>query len=150
MTQNFSSLVPRKKLFFTKRNMQALVDPDGLVRTVTVAYSLLSDLPSKDRLEYKGIKKKILKVPVQRLVLILPVEERDSKSDTKSFPGGQAGTAPREEVVGDLSDTEQLAQLGGEGHGSDEGTQAGEGDMLLLEEDLMEEPLTWQQPLMSM
>ena len=111
MTQNFSSLVPRKKLFFTKRNMQALVDPDGLVRTVTVAYSLLSDLPSKDRLEYKGIKKKILKVPVQRLVLILPVEERDSKSDTKSFPGGQAGTAPREEVVGDLSDTEQLAQL---------------------------------------
>ena len=39
MTQNFSSLVPRKKLFFTKRNMQALVDPDELVRTVTVAYS---------------------------------------------------------------------------------------------------------------
>ena len=72
---------------------------------------LLSDLPSKDRLEYKGIKKKILKVPVQRLVLILPVEERDSKNDTKSFPGGQAGTAPHEEVVGDLSDTEQLAQL---------------------------------------
>ena len=25
-----------------------------------------------------------------------------------------------------------------------------EGDMLLLEEDLMEEPLTWQQPLMIM
>ena len=50
---------------------------------------MLSDLPSKDRLEYKGIKKKILKVPVQRLVLILPVEERDSKSDTKSFLGGR-------------------------------------------------------------
>ena len=89
MTQNFSSLVPRKKLFFTKRNMQALVDPDELVRTVTVAYSLLSDLPSKDKLEYKGIKKKILKVPVQRLVLSLPVEERDSKVIPSLFLGSR-------------------------------------------------------------
>ena len=43
-----------------------VVDADGLVRTVTVQYSLLSELPSKDRLLYKGVKKKLLVVPVQR------------------------------------------------------------------------------------
>ena len=125
MSQNFSSLVPRQKWFFSKRNMQVgdvvlihyegktrpgtyrlgivksvVVDPDGLVRTVTVQYSLLSELASKDRLLYKGVKKKLLVVPVQRLVLILPVEERDLDGDIKSSPGGQAGTAPHEEVEG--------------------------------------------------
>ena len=124
-SQNFSSLVPRQKWFFSKRNMQVgdvvlihyegktrpgtfrlgivksvVVDPDGLVRTVTVQYSLLSELISKDRSLYKGVKKKLLVVPVQRLVLILPVEERDLDGDVKSSPGGQAGTAPHEEVVG--------------------------------------------------
>ena len=45
------------------------------------------------------------------------------------LPGGQAGTAPCEEVVGCLSDTDQLAQLGGEGHGSDECAQDGQQDV---------------------
>ena len=58
-------------------------DRDGLVRTVTVQYSLLADLPVQDRLLYRGVKKKKLRVPVQRLVLILPEEERylSSKDD---------------------------------------------------------------------
>ena len=51
------------------------VDEDGLVRTVKVSYSLLRELPEKDRLKYKGITKKMIEVAVQRLVLIVPVEE---------------------------------------------------------------------------
>ena len=66
-----------------------VVDSDGLVRTVEVEYSLLSELPTAERLLYKGIAKKKLTVAVQRLVLILPVEERD----LNSFCGGQADKA---------------------------------------------------------
>ena len=75
MAQNFSSLVPRQKWQFEKRNMcvgdvvllsyvgkcrpatyrlgvvvAVVVDDDHLVRTVTVEYSLLSELPVADRL----------------------------------------------------------------------------------------------------
>ena len=72
-------------------------DADGCVRTVTVEYSILSELSEKDRLEYKGITKKRLRVPVQRLVIILPVEERDTDTSTSEgiqnySPGGTAGT----------------------------------------------------------
>ena len=75
-------------------------DRDGLVRTVTVQYSLLADLPVQDRLLYRGVKKK-LRVPVQRLVLILPVEERNlSSKDDNFLSGEQAGTAPHKEDVG--------------------------------------------------
>ena len=48
---------------------------DMLVHTCTVLYSLLAELKPADRLKYKGVTKKQLRVPVQRLVLILPVEE---------------------------------------------------------------------------
>ena len=93
MSQNFSSLVPRQKWFFEKRNLRVgdvvliqyegkctpgtyrlgvvceiEVSPDGLVRTVTVDYSLLADLPDDERHLYKGITKKRIRVPVQRLV----------------------------------------------------------------------------------
>ena len=115
MAQNFSSLVPRQKWFYEQRNVrvgdvvlvqyegkcrpatyrlavviEVEVDADGLVRTVSVEYSLLTELPFSERLEYKGITKKRLKVPVQRLVLVLPVEERNEDS----FPGGMAGGVP--------------------------------------------------------
>ena len=132
MAQNFTSLVPRQKWFLEKRNMRVgdvvliqyegkckpatyrlgivtdlEVDPDGLVRTVVVEYSLLSELSEADRFSYKGVTKKKLKVPVQRLVLILPVEERDN-----FLPGGQAGQdpAPLNEVCsegqGEVGDAE--------------------------------------------
>lgn len=112
---NFSSLVPRQKWFYEQRNVRVgdvvlvqyegkfrpatnrlavviavEVDADGLVRTVSVEYSLLSELPVSERLEYKGITKKWLKVPVQRLVLVLPVEKRTDDS----FPGGMTGCVP--------------------------------------------------------
>ena len=54
------------------------VDEDGLVRTCVVRYRLVrSDLPKEDMMIYfKGLKCKSIRVPVQRLVMILPVEEQ--------------------------------------------------------------------------
>ena len=119
MAQNFSSLVPRQKWQVERRNMRkgdvvlisyfgkcrpatyrlgvvvsVVVDEDKLVRTVKVEYSLLSDLSVADRLAYKGVTKKRITVAVQRLCLILPVEEREGISS----PGGQAGGDPPDEV----------------------------------------------------
>ena len=81
-------------------------DEDGLVRTVVVEYSLLSELPFSMRSAYKGITKKRIKVSVQRLVLILPVEERfgcDGQADPAALDEG--GHVPvqdpgKEDVVG--------------------------------------------------
>ena len=54
------------------------VDEDGLVRTCVVQYRLVrSDLPKEDMMIYfKGLKCKSIRVPVQRLVMILPIEEQ--------------------------------------------------------------------------
>ena len=143
MAQNFSSLVPRQKWQFEKRNMcegdvvlisyvgkcrpatyrlgvvvAVVVDDDHLVRTVTVEYSLLSELPVADRLAYKGVSKKRITVPVQRLCLILPVEEREGISSS----GGQAGAASNqhdcvsEEKVDDQHD-DAMGELGDDEHG---------------------------------
>ena len=122
MAQNFSSLVPRQKWFYERRNMvvgdvvllqyegkcrpatyrlavvvSVEVASDGLVRTVTVEYSLLAELPASERLLYKGVTKKRVRVSVQRLVLILPVEEWDQDL----HPGGMASgvLAPPNEVL---------------------------------------------------
>ena len=55
------------------------VDEDGLVRTCKVAYRLVrSDMPAEDmRIYFKGLKYKKLRVPIQRLCVILPVEEQE-------------------------------------------------------------------------
>ena len=127
MAQNFSSLVPRQKWQVERPNMRegdmvlisyvgkcrpatyrlgvvvsVVVDEDKLVRTVKVEYSILSDLCVADRLAYKGVTKKRITVAVQRLCLILPVEEREGISS----PGGQAGGDPPAEVSG--SDVQQV------------------------------------------
>ena len=117
--QNFSSLVPRQKWFSERRNIcigdialikyegkskpgtfrlgvvrEVEMSPDGLVRTVIVEYSLLSEISEADRHNYVGITKKKIPLPVQRLVLILPVEEQFS-----SVEGEKADTAaPLDEV----------------------------------------------------
>ena len=49
------------------------LDSDNLVRTCTVAYRLITSSNS-DTLD--GITRKEIRLPVQRLVLILPVEEQ--------------------------------------------------------------------------
>ena len=58
------------------------LDSDGLVRTCEVAYRLVRcDLPVAElRLYLKGLKYKRIRVPIQRLCVILPVEEQDGPS----------------------------------------------------------------------
>ena len=51
-------------------------DRDSLVRMCVVKYSLLQHLPEKQRMEYRGITEKFIRVAIQRLVMILPVEEQ--------------------------------------------------------------------------
>ena len=65
-------------------------DQDQLVRTVTVVYSLFQEVESSKIRTLESVTKKKIRVPVQRLVLILPVEEK--------LPGGRA-----EELPGDPS-----------------------------------------------
>ena len=52
------------------------VDPDQLVRTCLVRYSLVQHMSGKDRLSYKGLTVKYIRVAIQRLLIILPVEEQ--------------------------------------------------------------------------
>lgn len=99
--QNFSSLIPTQRWVLSQRNISVddivLVmyssksspgtyrlarvigvekdEVSGLVHTCEVVYSLLAELKQEEVAEYKGITKKTLRVPIQRLVLILPVEE---------------------------------------------------------------------------
>ena len=105
--QNFSSLVPRQKWLCEKRNMKvddvvliqyegkskpgsyrlgvvvdAQEDLDGCVRTVVVEYSILSELSQQEKSSYGSVSKKRLVAPVQRLVLILPVEEQVDRQAT--------------------------------------------------------------------
>ena len=58
------------------RIIKTEVDADGLVRTCIVRYSLIQHLTKKEKLIYKGVTKKYIRVAIQRLVLILPVEEQ--------------------------------------------------------------------------
>ena len=83
---------------------------DGLVRTVVVAYSLVGELPYEERDQYKNITKKKILVPVQRLVMILPIEEQDVFGERAGEP------APLNEVIGGNG-------LGVEGCSGDIGTR---------------------------
>ena len=58
------------------------VDLDGLIRTCVVGYRIVrSDMPVEElRLYYKGLKFKRIRVPVQRLIILLPVEEQEEPS----------------------------------------------------------------------
>ena len=104
--QNFTSLVPTQRWQHERRSLRVgdvvlvqysgksspgtyrlarvirveVDSVDGLVHTCVVMYSLLAELRQQDRYKYKGVTKKEIRVPVQRLVLILPVEEAEVKS----------------------------------------------------------------------
>ena len=71
------------------------VDADGLVRTCIVRYSLIQHLTEKEKLIYKGVTKKYIRVAIQRLVLILPVEEQ---MDIEAVDSDEEAMA--EELVG--------------------------------------------------
>ena len=138
--QNFTSLVPTQRWQRERRNIcvgdvvlvhytsksfpgtyrlarvkQVEVDEvDGLVHTCTVVYSLLAELKPKDRAEYKGITKKELRVPVQRLVLILPIEEaevqRDKVLDEEAEEGVEADVTSEPEVEeAEVASVQELA-----------------------------------------
>ena len=52
------------------------VDRDNLVRTCTVDYKLVKPITDSNKNTVKDVVSKQVRVPVQRLVLILPVEEQ--------------------------------------------------------------------------
>ena len=100
--QYFTSLIPTQKWLKAKRNMcpgdivlieyksksfpgsyrlgrvkDVEVDPnDNLVRTCTVVYKLVKPSARNSRDIFKDITSKEIRLPVQRLILILPVEEQ--------------------------------------------------------------------------
>ena len=55
---------------------QVEVDGDGLVRTCTVKYKLVKPITPNNKETVEDVVSKEVRVPVQRLVLILPVEEQ--------------------------------------------------------------------------
>ena len=98
--QHFQSLVPRQKWHQERRNVQVgdvvliyyakktspgsyrlgivrkiFTSKDDLVRTAVCEYSLIRELTRQQRTAYTGITRKTITVPVQRLVIILPLEE---------------------------------------------------------------------------
>ena len=101
--QDFHNLVPTKKWRVEKRNMRlgdvdliiytgksksaeyklgrvvsVEVDQDQLVRTCLVRYSLVQNMPKKERDSYKGVSVKDIRVAIQRLVIILPRRSRQT------------------------------------------------------------------------
>ena len=99
--QCFDSLLPTRKWFDTKRNIsvddivlikyssksfpgtyrlgrvkKVDVDSDNLVRTCTVRYHLVKQITALNSDTVKDVTHKEVCVPIQRLVLILPVEEQ--------------------------------------------------------------------------
>ena len=99
--QYFDSLVPTQKWIKAKRNMcigdivlieyktksfpgtyrlgrvkEVIVDADELVHTCTVVYKLIRSRSATLRDISKDITTKEVQLPVQRLILILPVEEQ--------------------------------------------------------------------------
>ena len=99
--QCFDSLIPTRKWIDAQRNMQVgdivliqyssktapgtyrlgrvinvETDEDNLVRTCTAKYNLIKPVVASNRDSLKDVVRKEIRVPVQRLVLILPVEEQ--------------------------------------------------------------------------
>ena len=77
-------------------------DEDGLVRTCVVEYRLVrADIPhSEMKIYLKGLKHKKIRVPVQRLCLILPVEEQNGCSINTS----------KEKIVHYKTDTTEIVE----------------------------------------
>ena len=99
--QCFDSLIPTRKWLEARRNMKVgdvvLIqyssksapgtyrlgrvtaverDEDNLVRTCLVRYHLLKPITNDNRKSTDDVVRKELRVPIQRLILILPVEEQ--------------------------------------------------------------------------
>ena len=89
------------------------LDSDGLVRTCEVAYRLVRcDLPVEElRLYLKGLKYKRIRVPIQRLCVILPVEEQEGPSFLRrSVEETMRSDMNREDVDGVHSDKDKVEE----------------------------------------
>ena len=88
------------------------VDEDGLVRTCVVQYRLVrADLPKEDMLIYfKGLKCKSIRVPVQRLVMILPVDEEEMTVKNKEDIAEEIIEHEVAEIVEDKSDNFEVVK----------------------------------------
>ena len=89
------------------------MNEDGLVRTCTVQYRLFrADLPVEDlRIYFNGLTFKSLRVPVQRLVIILPVEEQ----------GGAHANIVTEEKGDEVITSEKIVELNEKEENEDKG-----------------------------
>ena len=67
------SSMSRSKTYRRGRIMLTERDEDSLVGTVVVKYYLLQNLPLADRAKYKGVIRKMIRVAMQRLVLLVPL-----------------------------------------------------------------------------
>ena len=74
------------------------IDTDNLVRTVVVKYCLIQHLTRKERASYKGITVKYIRVAVQRLVLIVPVEEQEDYQGVSEEDKTEANLISSQEV----------------------------------------------------
>ena len=99
--QYFQNLIPTRKWIDEKRNISSgdvvlieyksksapgtyhlgkvinvEVDKDNLLRTCTVLYKLVNPVTPRNRQTMEDVVSKEVRVPTQRLVLILPVEEQ--------------------------------------------------------------------------
>ena len=86
-------------------------DADGLIRTCNVRYRLLRyDLPAEDmKFYFKGLKFKAIDVPVQRLSLILPVEEQNLlPSELLKYAVNAEGLSCDGQVLEDSMDLDQM------------------------------------------
>ena len=63
-------------IYHLGRVTEVELDEDNLVRTCLVRYHLLKPIKADNRDSTNDVLRKQIRVPVQRLVLILPVEEQ--------------------------------------------------------------------------
>ena len=79
-----------------------------------MVYSLLAELKPKDRADNKGITKKEVRVPAQRLVLILPIEELEVQKDTVLNEETEAETTSEPDVgEADVASVHEVADCTG-------------------------------------
>ena len=71
--------------------LEVEVDEDKVIRTCTVGYRIVrSDIPAEEmRIYLNGLKFKKIRVPVQRLCVILPIEESEEPDFTKKMNSGK-------------------------------------------------------------
>ena len=133
--QCFDSLLPTKALTTARRNVAVgdvvlisyqdksksvnfklgivetvEVDQDGLVRTCQVRYRLVrSDLPAEEmRIYFRGLQYRKLRALVQRLCVVLPVEEQEQPAFLSKFGFRDDSVVETDETLEEVSGSQNL------------------------------------------